>query len=91
MTRVEQSRKKQSLSRREAREIYLKFLFYTLVSCWKSDTFLEKIECKGNGKEKVMKKYKHTHKIYILIVYQNLKLFLVNLYWKTLETELKRF
>ena len=23
--------------------------------------------------------------------YQNLKLFLVNLYWKTLETELKRF
>ena len=24
-------------------------------------------------------------------LYQNLKLFLVNLYWKTLETELKRF
>ena len=24
-------------------------------------------------------------------LYQNLKLFLVNVYWKTLETELKRF
>ena len=24
-------------------------------------------------------------------LYQNLKLFLVNFYWKTLETELKRF
>ena len=24
-------------------------------------------------------------------LYQNFKLFLVNLYWKTLETELKRF
>ena len=24
-------------------------------------------------------------------LYQNLKLFLVNLYWKTLETELKQF
>ena len=24
-------------------------------------------------------------------LYQNLKLFLVHLYWKTLETELKRF
>ena len=24
-------------------------------------------------------------------LYQNLKYFLVNLYWKTLETELKRF
>ena len=24
-------------------------------------------------------------------LYQNLKLFFVNLYWKTLETELKRF
>ena len=25
-----------------------------------------------------------------LVLYQNLNLFLVNLYWKTLETELKR-
>ena len=24
-------------------------------------------------------------------LYQNFKLFLINLYWKTLETELKRF
>ena len=25
------------------------------------------------------------------VIYQNLKLFLINLYWETLETELKRF
>ena len=70
-TFVERSRKKQSLSRREAREISFKFLFYTLVSC-KKYTFLEKIECKGNWKEKVMKNYKHTQNIYInsyIIIY----------------------
>ena len=64
VTFVERSRKKQSLSRWEAREISFKFLFYTLVSC-KKYTFLEKIECKGNWKEKVMKNYKHTQNIYI--------------------------
>ena len=46
-------------------------VFYTLVN-YKKYTFLEKTECKGNGKEKVIKKYKHTQNIYInsyIIVY----------------------
>ena len=34
---------------------------------------------------------KHKMVAMYFALYQNFKLFLVNLYWKTLETELKRF